>query len=66
MRITRRSLFTGKDNVMEIPVTADQLQNWMDGTLIQFAMPHLSPDQREFLKTGVTPSEWAAAFPVEE
>ncbi len=44
---------------MEMPeVTEEQYRNWQSGTLIQNAMPHLSPDQREFLMTGITPEEW--------
>ena len=32
------------------------------GTLIQYAFPKLSPDEREFILTGVTPKEWKEAF----
>jgi hypothetical protein len=35
------------------------LIQWERGVLIQDAMPHLSPDEREFLMTGITPDEWA-------
>ena len=31
---------------------------WLDGMLIQAAMPNLDADQREFVKTGITPEEW--------
>ena len=34
--------------------------------LIQHAYPMLSDDQREFILTGITPEEWAAAFPEDE
>jgi hypothetical protein len=47
---------------MDIPVTVDQLEAWEDGELIQNAMPGLTPDQREFIMTGVTPEEWENVF----
>ena len=47
---------------MEIEVTQEQLSSWESGTLIQNAMPHLTPDEREFIMTGITPEEWDSAF----
>jgi hypothetical protein len=47
---------------MEIDVTEEQLAAWRGGQLIQEAMPHLSADEREFIMTGVTPTEWKDAF----
>ena len=63
MQIIRPSPFSGNTNVMEIDVTLEQLSSWqVDGILIQDAMPHLTPDEREFIKTGITPEEWDSAF----
>ena len=63
MLIIRTSPFSGKTNSMEIKVTLEQLSSWqVDGILIQDAMPHLTPDEREFIKTGITPEEWDSAF----
>jgi len=63
MLITRTSPFSGNTNVMEIDVTQEQLRSWqVDGVLIQNAMPHLTPDEREFIKTGIPPEEWDSAF----
>jgi hypothetical protein len=62
MIITRTSMFSGKVHSMEIPVTEAQIEAWQNGELIQNAMPNLTPDQREFLMTGVTPEEWEAEF----
>lgn len=59
MQITRTSIMSGKTHTMDIPVTRDMLIQWEAGVLIQDAMPHLSPDEREFLMTGITPDEWA-------
>ena len=39
------------------------LEKWHKGVLIQNAFPMLSADEREFIMTGITPSEWNAAFP---
>lgn len=58
MEVTRRSKMTGKIRTREIPITNEQLASWKSGTLIQIAMPELSPDDREFLMTGITPEEW--------
>jgi hypothetical protein len=58
MLIERKSMFTGKINVMDLDVTHDELERWMDGELIQKVFPHLTTDEREFLMTGTTPEEW--------
>jgi DNA-binding LacI/PurR family transcriptional regulator len=63
MKIIRTSPFSGNTNSMEIEVTLEQLRSWqVDGVLIQNAMPHLTPDEREFIKTGITSEEWDSAF----
>lgn len=59
MLITKRSVYSGVIRTMDIPVTQEQLDNWNNGMLIQNAMPNLSADQREFIKTGMIPDEWA-------
>ena len=59
MRIERTSPITGRVHTMEIDVTQAQIDRWrVDGELIQDAMPHLTADEREFIKTGITPQEW--------
>lgn len=60
MQITRTSPFSGKENTKEINVTAAQFEAWRNGALIQNAMPNLTADEREFIKTGITPEEWAS------
>lgn len=62
MQITRTNPFTGKTNTREIDVTEDQLEAWYNGQLIQEAMPHLSADDREFIKTGI--DNWDEMFDV--
>ena len=55
-------MFSGEWNTMDIPVTQSQIDDWESGTLIQDAMPNVSANDREFLKTGVTPQEWINTF----
>ena len=62
MLITRKSLISGNINSMSLPITEEQYNAWEQGTLVQDAMPHLSPDEREFVMTGITPEEWAETF----
>ena len=62
MLITRQSLISGNINTMSLPITEEQYNAWEQGTLVQVAMPHLSPDEREFVMTGITPTEWAETF----
>ena len=62
MKITRVSPFSNKKATLELDVTARQIASWERGELIQDAMPNLTPDEREFIKTGVTPDEWDDIF----
>lgn len=66
MRIERKSPFSGKVHEMDLPVTEDELAHWASGALAQNVWPHLTPDQREFIMTGITPEEWKAAFAAED
>ncbi len=66
IQVVRKSPFSGKLHTMEIPLTQEAyefaLARWNAGTLIQNAFPSLNADQREFIKTGITPAEWDATF----
>lgn len=62
MLITRTSPFSGKTVTKDIDVTDDQMRLWQSGVVIQRAMPNVSPDDREFIKTGITSDEWNATF----
>lgn len=63
MLITKFSPHSMRDNTREIDVSQSQLDRWKAGELIQNVMPHLSPDDREFLMTGLTPEDWEEMFP---
>lgn len=58
MLITRKSILTGIERTIDIPVTQDQIDTWMNGTLIQTAMPNIDMHMREFIMTGITSDEW--------
>ena len=62
MLIERESLFSHSINELEIDVTPEQLKAWEDGELIQDVMPNLTPDEREFLMTGIMENEWEEIF----
>ena len=62
MMISMKDPFTGEVNTMDIPVTQDQMDLWQSGVLIQNAMPNLTPDQREFIMTGITADSWDNLF----
>jgi hypothetical protein len=65
MQITRTSTLTGITRTLEIDVEPHEYQAWVDGQLIQYAMPHLSVGEREFLISGVTDEEWAEAMGID-
>jgi hypothetical protein len=62
MKITKRSMFTGAIHTRDINVTQEQIDRWVGGALIQDAMPNVSAEDREFIKTGITPEEWNETF----
>jgi hypothetical protein len=48
---------------MEIPITESQLEEFYRGnTPIQNFFPQLTPDQREFILSGITPEQWDKLF----
>lgn len=61
--MTKTSLLTGVERTLDIPCTQVEYDAWEAGLLIQEAMPNLTPNQREFLLTGITEEEWDAEFP---
>jgi hypothetical protein len=58
MRIAKQSMLTGNITTREIPVTNWQIIRWRDGENIGNVMPDVSLEDREFIKTGITPEEW--------
>lgn len=58
MEITRTSPFSGKTVTLDLDVTEGQIGAWEKGALAQNIFMHLSPDEREFIMTGIIPGEW--------
>ena len=61
-KIKRVSGFTGETHVIEMNIDWEDYAAWQNGMLIQRAFPYLTPDEREFLMTGITKEEWDKAF----
>jgi hypothetical protein len=52
-------MITGKAHTMDLPITEKQLEAYENGYgLIQDIFPDLTPDEREFIKSGITPDEF--------
>ena len=62
MEITKTSIHSGITRTLDLDVTLDEYADWKAGELIQNAMPRLNADEREFIKTGITPEEWENTF----
>jgi hypothetical protein len=62
MLVTRESIITGKVHELDLPITQAEALAYKQGKLIQDAFPNLTDAEREFIKTGITPEEWEAAF----
>ena len=66
MLVTRTSQYSGKQRTRDLDITEEQVAIYESGVLIQHAFPHLSADDREFYKTGITQEEWDELFPSED
>ena len=62
MKITRTSWVSGEVNTLDLPITQEQLDLYAAGALLQDAFPNLTPDEREFIKSGITAEEWDSLF----
>jgi hypothetical protein len=48
---------------MDLDITPASLELYDDfGVLLQNAFPNITPAEREFIKTGITPEEWDQYF----
>lgn len=67
MLLTKKSLLSGKEHQMFLPITEKEYEDWqLSGELIQNVFPNLTDDQREFMISGSTPEEWDEAFGEED
>jgi len=63
MEIKRKSVITGVERVVNIPVNPEDLILWENGDAsIDDAMPYLNNSDREFILSGITQEEWRAVF----
>jgi len=63
MIIKRTSEFSGITREFDLPVTVEQMGRFESGLeTLQDIFPHLSVDDREFIKTGITAQEWDQMF----
>ena len=64
MIVTKQSIVSGKVYQMELDITQQQLNDFANGRLglAQEAFPHLSIDEREFIISGIHPTEWKQLF----
>jgi hypothetical protein len=58
MKITKTSPITGTVYTIDLPITEEQYNRWMNGDLVQDVFETLSDSQREFLISGITEEEW--------
>lgn len=66
MLIVKVSDYSGIERVMDLPITAEQMADFMDGTPVQQAFPNLTDNQREFILSGMTAEEWEECMKEEE
>jgi len=62
MDITRRSPWSKKTSTWRLDVTKEEYHAYLNGMLIQEAMPRLNSNEREFLMTGLTNTDWFDMF----
>lgn len=62
MKITKTSIVSGLKHTREINITEQQLDQMNRGKHIQWLCPNLSPEDREFLISGITPEERTELF----
>lgn len=50
------------NRALSMGVPEENIQRWLNGELIQYAMSELTDDEREYILTGILPGEWEEIF----
>ena len=67
MIITRLSPVSGKEQSLDLDVTEEQMEIFRSGeSYIQTIFPNLTPEERDFILMGITPSESESIYSSEE
>ena len=71
MKVFKKSAYSGKTNCMEFEnITPDEfdarVDRWQNGEYVQDVFSEYTPEQREFLISGVTDEEWKEVFGEED
>lgn len=66
MLLSKKHPFTGVVNSLELDTTPEELLSWQQGAMAQQAFPRLSPDEREFVISGLLSGEFDKLFEEEE
>lgn len=66
MLITNISQLSGKEHTMDLDITEEQMERFYNrrenGEYVQTIFPNLTAPEREFILTGITPTEWTQMF----
>jgi hypothetical protein len=58
MIVKKRDPFTGQENSLDLPVNEMQMAVYRAGATSQQAFPNLTPEQREFIISGILPGNF--------
>lgn len=58
--VTGKCTFIAQEYTCTVPT--QELERFLSGVHAQTAMPSVSPDDREFLISGISPAGWKKAF----
>ena len=65
MEVFRQCKITGEE--YSVQMMTDDFIAWRDdGVLVQDALPYLSAEEREFLVSGINPTEWSELYEEDE
>ena len=57
MEITKISMLTGMSNTLDIPISKEQYQEYLNGESLDIVADELSQADKDFIRTGITIEE---------